>query len=424
MEQHTPQTKPVIFFAPHYVGSLKYFGKLLPHLSKRYDVKFLLIFGRRSFTEMINFAKENRLPFEAIYGPKPSPILERLPFYRTVTRARHYTREVGALLSRSSPSQIIGTNDQGFYMRYLIEEANRRGVKTSVLQWALTYPGQQILPVKNTPRWRKVLYRLGKPLYVKVRDGLIASALGNNNRWSKGMIGGGSAKRFGVINGQALELFAAHGIPREKMTVVGYLDFHWSKEIEKRIEADQSIRRAIAEKHDIDLNKENIIFYSTPFNRKDTVILSDAKHRKMTETVIQTIREICPPDQYGVLFKPHPSETKGGYQYLAPYSVTFLDPVADNNELIALADLYIAGVSTTNFIPITMNKKAIFVNLAKLRQVESARPFFGIKKFVTEPAEFRDLLTDFKRGKLEPQYSGREKIIVDDSLQKIIDWIG
>src|SRR3989344_4887014 len=125
MEQHTPQTKPVIFFAPLYVGSLKYFGKLLPHLSKRYDVKFLLIFGRRSFTEMINFAKENRLPFEAIYGPKPSPILERLPFYRTVTRARHYTREVGALLSRSSPSQIIGTNDQGFYMRYLIEEANR-----------------------------------------------------------------------------------------------------------------------------------------------------------------------------------------------------------------------------------------------------------------------------------------------------------
>ena len=100
-----------------------------------------------------------------------------------------------------------------------------------------------------------------------------------------------------------------------------------------------------------------------------------------------------------------------------------MNPLADNNELIALADLYIAGVSTTNFIPLSMNKDAIFVNLAHLPQVESAKEYFGVKKFVETREEFRDLLDRFKNGNLEKQYASGRNIITEDSLNKILAWI-
>jgi len=424
MAQKTLEKKPLLLLVPHYVGSLRYFEKLLPHLAGRYDVRFLLIFGRRSFGEMTVYAREHNSPFIAINPPKYRALLRRLPLYVTIRNAVHYSREVEKMLRERKPARIVATNDQGFYMRRLIEEANRRGVDTAVLQWALTYPGQRIRPQKQAPLWRKHIYRIGKPLYIHIRDNLLKIALGNDSRWHKGIIGGGSAKRFGVINKQALEWFKARGVPAEKMTVVGYLDFHLSKEINEEFCRDASKKEEAAKRHNIDLKKKNIIFYSTPFNRKDTAILTDEEQRRMTETLVRAVRDICPKDEYGLLFKPHPSETKEQYSYLSPYSVSFMDPLADNSELIALSDLYIAGVSTTNFIPISMDKDAVFVNLAKLPQVESARPFFGIKKFVTEPAELHLLLNDFKRGNLERQYEGREKIITDESLEKILNWIG
>lgn len=422
--QHSSDSKPLLFLVPHYVGSLKYFEKLLPHLTDRYEVRFLIIFGRKSFSDMKNFAEQNKLPFTAINHPRHNPLSKFIPFYITVKNSRHYAKEVERLLDSSRPAKIIGTNDQGFYMAYLMEKAGERNIDTRVLQWALTYPGQRILPKKEIALSRKIIYRFGKPLYVKIRNFFRNAALGRRDAWSKGMIGAGRAKRFGVINEQAKEFFIARGLPEEKITVVGYLDFYLSEKMKEELSRDKNKRRILADKYGINPARRNIIFYSTPFNRKDTAILNDQEQKENTEKVIDTIRKICPLTDFDILFKPHPSETAEQYEYLKRYEVKFMNPTWNNNILIGLSDLYVAGVSTTNFIPLVMGKDAIFVNMAKLPQVESARSFFGIKKFIADEKELSELLTRFKSGNLEKQYASAEKIITPDSLSKILSWIG
>ncbi|TSC67865.1 MAG: hypothetical protein CEO19_12 [Parcubacteria group bacterium Gr01-1014_73] len=424
MTTQDPHSKPLLFLVPHYMGSFKYFEKLLPFITERYEVKFLIIFGRKSYGKMLEHARANRQQFYAIEPPPPVSWLKFIPFYITIRNYRHYATSIKKLLEKTRPAKIIATNDQGFYMGCLMEQANRRGIDTMVLQWALTYPGQRILPKKKMALWRKILYRLGKPIYVKIRNLLLKVVLGQKENWSKGMIGGGRAKRFGVINEQAREFFIKNGIPKEKMAVVGYLDFYLSEQMKNRLANNKIERQRLAEKHHVDLSKRNIIFYSTPFNRKDIQILTNEEQYRLTESVIKIIREVCPPEEFDILFKLHPSEDISQYQKLNHYGIKFMGPIADNNELVGLSELYLAGVSTTNFIPLAMNKDAIFLNLGNLPQIESAKPFFGIKKFITDQKKFRELLSEFKDGNLEKQYGSVEKIITADSLAKIISWIG
>src|SRR3989344_6531926 len=96
----------------------------------------------------------------------------------------------------------------------------------------------------------------------------------------------------------------------------------------------------------------------------------------------------------------------------------------NNNELIFFADLYIADSTFTNFIPIAMGKEAIFVNFFNLPSVESAKGCFGIKKFIEAWDEFEKLLELFRDGNLPRQYEFDEKILINNSLRKILDWIG
>ncbi|MEK7147601.1 MAG: polysialyltransferase family glycosyltransferase [Patescibacteria group bacterium] len=419
-----PHSKPLLFLIPHYVGSFKYFEKLLPFIAEHYEVKFLIIFGRKSYGKMLEYARINQHPFYAVEPPAINFLSRYIPFYAILKNHKHYTEEINKLLDKERPVKIIATNDQGFYSGYLMEQANQRQIDTMVLQWALTYPGQRILLKKETPAWRKFSYRFGKPLYLKIKNFLLGFVLDKPRNWSKGMIGGGKAKRLGVINEQTLEFFIERGIPKEKMTVVGYLDFYLSEQMKNQLANDKNKRQELAKRHNIDRSKRNIIFYSTPFNRKDIAVLTDQEQYQLTETIIKTLREICPQSEFDILFKPHPSEDIGQYQKLNRYGVKFMNPIADNNELIGLSELYIAGVSTTNFIPLAMNKDAIFVNLSKLPQIESGRSFFAIKRFITGIDELRSLLQSFKNNALEKQYQQPNKIITPDSLKKILGWIG
>ena len=372
---------------------------------------------------MVVYAQDKKIPCATTAPPKINPVLKYLPFYKIIKSYKHHAEEITKFLNMEKPSSIIATNDRGFYMGYFLEEAGKRGVDTGVLQWALYYPGQQMRPFRGVRFWRRFAYKWFKPIYVGIRDFIVNLVFHGSSRWTKGIIGGGVAKKMGVINELAKKILVKSGVPEKKITVVGYMDFHASRLAKKELDADKKKRAGLFEKYSINPNKKNIIYYSTPFNRKDTAILTDKKQHWLTDTIIKTIRETCEETTHDILFKPHPSEKISAYDWLKQYEVKFMNPLADNNELIALADLYIAGVSTTNFIPLSMNKDAIFVNLAHLPQVESAKEYFGVKKFVETREEFRDLLDKFKNGNLEKQYASGRNIITEDSLNKILAWI-
>lgn len=416
------EKKPMLFFIPHYVGSFKYFEKLAPHLS-RYDVRFLLIFGRKSYKDMCRYAEEKKLNAYLMAGPKPS-YFDRLPLISFARAALRYKKEVAKFFKTVPNAKLVSANDQGFYMKYLFRKANERGFETMVLQWSLMYPEQRERLKSSAPPVRRFLYRFGKPIYLAIKKIIGAIIFGGREDSSKGYLGAGNAQQLGVINEQAYEDFKAHGIPPEKMSVVGYLDFEIARETQKNF--SKSGAKQLLEKHyGFDSNKKHIVIFSSPFHRSDLSFITPKDQFDYTEMLFKTIREFCSPEQYEILFKTHPSEKPELYLPLKEkYQVKFLDRNVVNAEVVFLSDLYIATSSTTNFTPILMGKDALFLNFHKLIMVSATKKYFGIKQFIEDPAEFRRLISEFRQGRLEKQYEVRSDIFTDDSLKKIISWIG
>ena len=419
--------KPKLIFVPHYVGSLLYFEKLLPFLTARYEVRFLILFVHQgTYREMLDYCRQRNLVHDLIALPKTADNSKKtkFPVFPLIRDLIFYKKQIRALLNDKQIKKIISVNDGGIYVGYLMTEANKRGIDTAVLQWALAYAyeEQRKMPKKIVVFWRLVLYRLAKPAYIFFKK--LAALLILGVYQGKGVLGGGAAKRFGVINQQAFEFFRKQGVPAEKMTVVGYLDFYLAEKMKKNFDNDKQTSLKTALEYNINLSKKNIIVYSSPFYIKDIKIITAEEQVRYYKKLIEKIKEICSLEKYDILFKIHPIEDLNTYKSLENIGIKIFDKNADNHTLIYLSDLYIADSTTTNFIPIMMGKNAIFINFYKLPLVESSKDCFGIKKFVTDENEFNRLLKLYHEKKLPVQYEKDEEIITPDSLTKILNWIG
>ncbi|OHA26146.1 MAG: hypothetical protein A3D52_00485 [Candidatus Taylorbacteria bacterium RIFCSPHIGHO2_02_FULL_44_36] len=418
--------KPKLIFVPHYIGSLLYFEKLLPFLVSRYEVRFLILFIHQgTYREMLDYCRQRNLAYDFLTPPKSADNSKKtnFPVFSLIRDLILYKKQIRVLLNDKQIKEIISVNDGGIYVGYLMTEANKRGIDTAVLQWALAYADeeQRKMPKKIVVFWRSVLYCLAKPVYIFFKKLAVLLILGIYQ--NKSVLGGGTAKRFGVINQQAFEFFKKQGVPEEKMTVVGYLDFHLAEKTKKDFDDNKQTFLKKALEYNINLSKKNIIVFSSPFYIKDIKIITAEEQVRYYKKLIEKIREICPLEKYDILFKIHPIEDLNTYKSLENIGIKIFDKNADNHALIYLSDLYIADSTTTNFIPITMGKKAIFINFYKLLLVESSKYCFGIKKFATDEKEFNRLLKLYHDRRLPVQYEKDEEIITPDSLTKIIEWI-
>jgi len=417
--------KNKLLLIPHYLGSLKYFEKLIPHLEDKYDVYFMLFFPKGEyFHEMVKYCKDKKYNVHVIDIPRVPLFVKKIPLLYFAASIYYYKKEVDMLLKEESISKMISVNDNSLYMKYLFNKANKKGIETMVLQWALTYPWQRAR-VKTPRLWRRIAYRILKPIYIKFKNLIVFFIAGGGTDRSKGVLGSGPAKKFGVINKQAYDFFVANGISKEKMSIVGYLDFHLAEDTLRRLDSDVGIREKIADKYGINTEKKNIALYYSPTSKKDVTGLSEKEDYELEETIVKTIRKVCPENEYDILFKIHPSEEVGLYAGLSKYGVKIFDKDTKNDELIYFADLYIAHSTTTNFIPIMMGKEAVFINPLNLSAVDTTKKLFSIKQFAVETEDFEDLLMEYSGGTLEKQYDkSDEDIFTKDSLRKILEWAG
>ncbi|KKT75320.1 MAG: hypothetical protein UW71_C0004G0011 [Parcubacteria group bacterium GW2011_GWB1_44_7] len=418
-------TKPKLFFVPHYVGSLRYFEKLLPHLTGRYEVRFLLLFVHQvTYGEMLAYCRQRDLAYDLVVPPKAidNSRKTKFPVFSLIRDLISYKKQILSLLNGQRIKKIISVNDGGIYVGYLMTEANRRGIDTAVLQWALAYEGQRERPKKEIFVWRRILYQLIKPVYIAFKKAVVLLIL--DFYQTKGVPGGGTAKRFGIINQQAWEFFRKQGVPPEKMTVVGYLDFHLAEAKKKQLDADGLARKKAAETLGLDLGKKQIVIFTSAYNSRVVNVLNDNGQYQFYENIVKIIKQIYPKESHEIIIKPHPIERTELYQPLEKFGVKIFANLADNFTLVYFSDLYIADSSTANFIPITMGKKTIFINFFHLPLIEKSAPYFGIKGFITNQDEFRSLLQKHKAGILDYQYETKKEIITPDSLTKILNWIG
>lgn len=416
--------KPKLIFVPHYIGSLKYFEKLLPHLSEKYEVIFLPIFAKwRYFGEIVDYCRAKNYPAFIIERPRLNPLFEKITLIRRLFWVRHFKQGVNKLLSDREINKFIAVNDNSVYVRYLFTEANKKNIDTAVLQWALIYEGQRERPPRNVLWWRKIMYRFGKPLYILARKTLTRLFLRTGFEDAKSVIGDGPSKRLGVINKQAYDFFISKGLPAEKTSIVGYLDFHLAEQTKKDFDADQNKREQAAKRLNISLSKKNIVIYSTPLYTKEIIIFTENDQLAYFRRLIAVLLKEYKEKDYDILFKVHPAENERLYQPLRDLGVKVIDKHTSNPELVYFAELYIADGTTTNFIPIIMGKDCIFTNLFNLTAIETTKECFGIKKFINDWDEFETLLKLHHLGKLPRQYEVREDIIVENSLEKILAWV-
>src|SRR3989344_6710781 len=354
--------KPKLFFVPHYVGSLRYFEKLLPHLTDRYEVRFLILFVKYdTCDEMLHYCRQRGLVYDFIAPPNISNNAQtaRFPIISLIRNLIYYKKQIISLLNDTSIKKIIAVNDSGFYGGYLMAEANKRDIDTAVLQWALIYEGQRERPKKEIFVWRRILYQLVKPVYIAFKKAVVLLIL--DFYQTKWLPGGGTAKRLGVINQQAFEFFRKQGIPAEKMTVVGYLDFYLAEEKKKQLDADELARKKAAETLGLDLGKKQIVIFTSAYNSRVVNVLDDDGQYQFYENIVKIIKQIYPKESHEIIIKPHPIERTELYRPLEKFGVKIFANLADNFTLVYFSDLYIADSSTANFIPITMGKKTIFI---------------------------------------------------------------
>ena len=417
--------KPYLIFVPHYIGSFRYYEKLKPFLEDRYRVAFLISFVHEgSFNEMKQYS-ENR--GYKTFLLRPVSFLstnKKFGIFSYLLKLLRYRLEISRIFKEFKIAKVIAPNDSGLYSRYLFKVAKSKGAETLVLQWAMSYEGSRERQRKETVSYRKLLYQFLKPLYAFFKRSVARLTLGFGFDLGKDLVGFGNSDRMGVMNERALKHFLSNGVSPEKLSVVGYLDHYFAEAVKKELDQNLAKREAVFKKFGLDPLRKNIVFFSSIYSGKDLFVLSQEGQYEFTKKIFESIRKVCPESEHDLSLKIHPAEDIELYRPLEKMGVKIFGKDTDNYELIYCNDLYIAGGTATNFVPLIMGKDAIFINFLKLPVIEATKEVFNIKKFMTDYGEFENLLSLFKEGKLPKQYENMEGIVTKDSLSKIVRWIG
>jgi len=424
----TKNKKPQLVFMPHYIGSLKYFERLSPFLEIKYEILFFPILpiqyaDTRFYKEMIQYCESKGIKIFKRSEFKPASFLKYIPGYALLKQAELFKNDLKLFFENKNIQKIVAVNDTGFPLDYFFLQARKKGIETMVLQWALISPGQDSAPHKQSSRIRILAHRFKRAMSIFLKRKLLEVVMREKLDIVKHFVGNGSAERFGVINKKNFDYLKLRGIPEEKMSIVGYLDFYTAEKVKRELYTDTVLKKEIAKKYSINTNKKNIILFTSPYNTKEVTILDDQAQCAYFKDILDTVREILPPDDFDLSVKIHPAENINTYEPLIKEGVK-IHVIADNSELIGLSDLYLAESTTVNFIPIIMSKDCIFTNFLNLSLVELTKESFAIKKFITDKEEFKNLLVSFKEGNLPRQYVSDKDIFTTDSLKKILEWIG
>lgn len=423
-----------IICIPQFIGDIKYYEALMPIMKD--SVKLVFIFIPKTIQptyleEMIEYSNSRKYPYILLgagrmYNNKFLDMIVQIPLWYA------YKKECKKLIKTQQPYGMLAVTDTGFYHHCLFTVASNLGVKTFVFQWApLAAPyirsRAKIEALKIQQLKMRPLKRFFKSCLYKYNDGLmrhISALLGFDTR-KLSIMGLGASQKLGVINSDSYKIFKEAGVSESKMSIIGSLDFDKAINTKKLFDSSDAVRNAASKKYAINRNKINIAIYTTPFNTKDITIFSNEEQTKFYYEIVKTIRTVFEKDTTNILLKIHPAENTDIYKPLEELGVKIYGKDTKNEELIYFADLYISSPSTSNYIPITMGKNAIFINFLEAPSVlvNPLKEAYGIKKVISDKNEFIKLLTDFEKGRLQKQYTD-EHIIKDGRCrERIKEWL-
>ena len=408
------EKKPTIWLLCHYPGSYQYFEALIPHLEASYQVNFLFTPKVKPIylKEMEKNCQKKNYSFYSIKKINLPVFFQKIPLLcDPIIFSLDYKWKSRKFLKNNQVDKIIASSDTNFYHNYLMRKAKQKKAETFVLQWSFIFE-------REITRKEKLKLKPYRPPNFKsyIKQKLTNLLMGRGNDFKT--LGGGASDKIGVINQRTKNSFIKEGINHDKISVVGFLDFSQIEKAQKEL-TNPEIKQKIAKEYSINLGKTNIAVFSHPFNIKDVGDLSDEEQLAFFEKIIQSIRKVFPQETADILFKIHPAENINLYKPLEKYGVKIFNKESSNGVIVYFSNLYISHFSTTNLIPMMMQKPCIFLNIFTLAGAEQK---LG-QIFTPTHQELVEKLRAFQANQLPLQYRDDPTLFTKNSLEKILAWI-
>lgn len=415
--------KNLLYLLPVYIGSLKYYEKLLPYLNDRHDVRFLILrpddIRRRG---MLSYCEARGLNFE-ILDAGLSRGSVRMPFVSAIIKRVAHQKACRKLFNNAPKAKLVAVKATAGF-KILFREANRRGIETIVLQSALTPPPNFYRPdvLHARPDFlHSVYYRLLSVVF------FIADVLANRFKYP---FISANPKKVGVIGPEGIKIFQTRfGFDPSTITVVGNAEFQRVAELREKALRDNAYRESLLKKYGLNQNKKKILIMSVWYEHHGAVrpahLYSKEEIERQVEhykRIIEIIRSVCNADEYEILFKLHPSE-KNIYESYASMSVLFFGDDSISEELLVLSDLYVADPCTSaNYMVVASGIPAIFDNTEAIPALNKCSIFYPITRITTTLHEFKEMMEAFKNNELELGYD--PSVVNKRSIDQIVEFIG
>src|SRR5215218_2850454 len=143
-----------------------------------------------------------------------------------IARLRHARTVARAALDRHRPSAVVVIQDTLLLERFIVREANRRGIPTLVVQWAFSYAQAMYDRIrefqygKTSPEQRSLPRRVLAPL-TRTAYRTALQALGFSFDLANSY-GGGEARLFAVMGEAFRDQFTAQGVRDKRIVVCGH----------------------------------------------------------------------------------------------------------------------------------------------------------------------------------------------------------
>lgn len=276
-------------------------------------------------------------------------------------RARSLARTI---LDTRRPSAVVVIQDTLLLERFLVREANRRGVPTLVIQWAFSFPQalydriRQFQYGPGAGQGRSgPLGRIAGPLTGRAYRGVLA-ALGLSFDLANSY-GGGEAGLFAVMGEAFRDQYRAQGVDesRKQIVVTGHPTHD---PVYRRAQSlTEHERRALRARYGLAGNEPLVLYATQPvlWRRVVTPEALQANVRAIAAAVHRA------PGSPRLVLKLHPRERPEDYAFCAELDppVTVL-PRAEIVDLIAASDAFISSSSSTVLLAMMFGRPIVTVN--------------------------------------------------------------
>jgi glycosyltransferase involved in cell wall biosynthesis len=312
-----------------------------------------------------------------------------------IARLRRAKRLASAALNRHRPSAVVVIQDTLLLERFIVREANRRGIPTLVVQWAFSYAQSMYDRIRelqygtSAPGQRSLARRVLAPLTrTAYRATLQALGLSFDLAHS---YGGGEARLFAVMGEAFRDQFQAQGVRGKRIEVCGHPTHDTVYRRAQSVDATElaRIRQAYGLAPD-----RTIVLYAT-----QPVLWRKVMTREALERNVRALAETV-EGQPGceLILKLHPREDAADYAFCAELSppVRVLTQ-AEMPDLIAASDLFISSSSSTVLLAMMLDRPIITVNFDEVPHFDQFEGIGGtvhVRTHEAFAAALERLLTD------------------------------